>query len=99
LAALRVIAGPVLETDELAENEHLRAREFFRTPDEGGPEYPGPAFKMGGSPARLVRRAPRPGEHTVEVLREFAGLEESAVEALVASGAARKAGTAREAVR
>lgn len=99
LAALRVIAGPVLEMDELAENEHLRAREFFRTPDEGGPEYPGPAFKMGGSPARLVRRAPRPGEHTVEVLREFAGLEESAVEALVASGAARKAGTAREAVR
>lgn len=91
LAALRVIAGPVLETDELAENEHLRAREFFRSPDEGGPEYAGPAFRMGASPARLVRRAPRPGEHTAEVLREFAGLDGSAIDAVVASGPASRA--------
>ena len=89
LAALRVIAGPVLETNELADNVHLRARNFFRSPDTGGPEYPGPAFKMGETPAQLVRRAPRPGEHSGRVLREFAGLEDSVIDALLASGAAR----------
>ncbi len=89
LAALRVIAGPVLETDELADNVHLRAREFFRSPDGGGPEFPGPAFKMVASPARLTRRAPRTGEHTAEVLREFSDLEEPAIDALLATGAVR----------
>jgi crotonobetainyl-CoA:carnitine CoA-transferase CaiB-like acyl-CoA transferase len=89
LAALRVIAGPVLETDELADNLHLRDRGFFRSPNEGGPEYPGPAFKMGASPARLVKRVPKPGEHSVEILREFAGLKKADIDALLASGAAR----------
>jgi len=88
LAALRVIAGPVLETDELADNVHLQERGFFRAPDEGGPEFPGPAFKMGETPARLTRSMPRPGDHTAEVLRDFAGLDESAIDALLASGAA-----------
>jgi crotonobetainyl-CoA:carnitine CoA-transferase CaiB-like acyl-CoA transferase len=86
---LRVIAGPVLETDELADNLHLRDRGFFRSPNEGGPEYPGPAFKMGASPARLVKRVPKPGEHSVEILREFAGLKKADIDALLASGAAR----------
>jgi len=89
LAALRVIAGPVLETDELADNEHLRDRRFFRSPDEGGPEFPGTAFKMGASPSQLVKRAPKPGEHSVEILREFAGLDEADIDALIASGVAR----------
>ena len=88
LAALRNIAGPVLETDELAENEHLRAREFFQTPEHDGPEFPGPAFKMSASPPRLVIRAPEPGENTAEILRTFAGLDEQAIDALFASGAA-----------
>ncbi|MDP6822232.1 MAG: CoA transferase [Dehalococcoidia bacterium] len=89
LAALRVIAGPVLETDELAENVHLRAREFFRSPDGGGPELPGPAFKMSATPSHLVRRAPRTGEHTAEALHEFSGLEESAIDGLLAAGVVR----------
>jgi crotonobetainyl-CoA:carnitine CoA-transferase CaiB-like acyl-CoA transferase len=88
LAALRVIAGPVLETDELAENVHLEKRAFFRTPDNGGPKYPGPAFQMSATPAHLTRSAPRPGDHTAEVLRDFAGLDESAIDALLSSGAA-----------
>ena len=82
LAALRVIAGPVLETNELADNEHLREREFFRPPEDGGPEFPGPAFKMSASPAQLSRRAPEPGTDNAEVLREFVGLDESAAAAL-----------------
>jgi crotonobetainyl-CoA:carnitine CoA-transferase CaiB-like acyl-CoA transferase len=90
LAALRVIAGPVLETDELADNVHLEERGFFRTPDtqdNGGPKYPGPAFQMSATPAHLRRSAPRPGEHTAVVLRDFAGLDEAAIDALLASGA------------
>jgi len=89
LAALRVIAGPVLETDELADNVHLEERGFFRTPDNGGPEYPGPGFKMSATPADLTCSAPSPGNHTAELLRDFAGLDKSAIDALLASGAAR----------
>lgn len=90
LAALRVIAGPVLETDEMADNVHLKKRGFFRAPgtqDNVRPKYPGPAFQMSATPAHLSRSAPRPGGHTAEVLRDFAGLDESAIEALLASGA------------
>ena len=89
LAALRVIAGPVLETDELSENVHLRERGFFRTPENSGPQYPGPAFQMSATPAHLTQGAPGPGDHTAEVLRDFAGLDESAIDALLASGVAR----------
>jgi crotonobetainyl-CoA:carnitine CoA-transferase CaiB-like acyl-CoA transferase len=87
LAALRVIAGPVLETDELADNVHLEERGFFRTPNKGSPEYPGPAFQMSATPAHLTHGAPRSGDHTAEVLSDFAGLDESDIDTLLASGA------------
>lgn len=45
-----------------------------------------PGF-LDGAPARAAGPAPRLGEHTVEVQRE-AGLDEAAIAALVASGAA-----------
>jgi alpha-methylacyl-CoA racemase len=89
LAALRVIAGPVLETNELSENVHLEERGFFRTPENGGPQYPGPAFQMSATPAHLTQRAPGPGDHTAEVLRDFSGLDESDIDALLASGVAK----------
>ena len=89
LAALRVIAGPVLETDELSENVHLKERGFFRAPENSGPQHPGPAFQMSATPAHLNQGAPGPGEHTAEVLRDFAGLDESAIDTLLASRVAR----------
>ncbi|MCX6024444.1 MAG: CoA transferase, partial [Chloroflexi bacterium] len=49
---------------------HFRAREYFVLLDHpvAGPlEYPGPQFKLMGTPAHL-RRAPLLGEHTIAVL-------------------------------
>ncbi len=48
LAAERVIAGPVLRMDELAENPHFEARDFFQTAPSGV-RYPGPFARMGRS--------------------------------------------------
>jgi crotonobetainyl-CoA:carnitine CoA-transferase CaiB-like acyl-CoA transferase len=79
LATLRVVAGPVLTMDELHGNEHLRARGFWNRPQEeassDGPEYPGAPFRMSATPWALRRRAPRVGEHGLEVLTELAGMD------------------------
>ncbi len=70
LAVRRVVAGPVLTMEELRRVDHLEARGFWRRPADApdGPEYPGPAYKMTGTPQSLERRPPQPGEHTAEVL-------------------------------
>ncbi len=88
LATLRVVAGPVLTMDELASNEHLSARDYFSTPtdDPETPRYPGAPFKLTATPWSLRRRAPRPGEHSVRVLREVAGYTDDWVGAMAESG-------------
>ena len=98
LAALRVVAGPVLAMDELASNGHLREREYFARPQDGGVstrgdapdaarEYPGAPFKLSATPWSLRRRAPRPGEHSIRILREVAGYTEDAAGSLAEGGA------------
>ena len=52
LAAQRVIAGPVLYMDELADNPQFTAREFFRRSNTGI-RFPGPFAKMSRSGWRL----------------------------------------------
>jgi crotonobetainyl-CoA:carnitine CoA-transferase CaiB-like acyl-CoA transferase len=86
LGELRVVAGPVLDMGELAENEHLRGRDFFATADDGETEFPGAPFKMGATPWQLRRDAPALGEHSREVLAQ-AGFEAGAVDGLVRRGA------------
>ncbi|MYE47660.1 MAG: CoA transferase [Chloroflexi bacterium] len=61
LTTARVVAGPVLDTAELAANEHLEARGFFVRPEGGGPRMPGPAARLSATPPRLRRAAPEPG--------------------------------------
>lgn len=56
----RVIAGPVLRMDELADNPQFRARGFFRTAPSGV-RYPGPFARMSGSGWRLAREVGRIG--------------------------------------
>lgn len=86
LGELRVVAGPVLDMGELAENEHLRGRDFFATADDGETEFPGAPFKMGATPWQLRRDSPALGEHSREVLAQ-AGFEAGAVDGLVERGA------------
>ncbi|MFN8638072.1 MAG: CoA transferase [Dehalococcoidia bacterium] len=64
LATLRVVAGPVLTMDELAENPHLRARGYYVRPSgDGGDaiEFPGAPFKMSKTPWTLLHAAPEVG--------------------------------------
>jgi|TARA_B100000315_G_scaffold254215_3_gene294780 crotonobetainyl-CoA:carnitine CoA-transferase CaiB-like acyl-CoA transferase len=60
LAARRVIAGPVLTMAELAQNEHLRGREFFQIAHDGDSsiEFPGAPFKMSESRWQLKHDRP-----------------------------------------
>lgn len=68
LSARRVIAGPVLSMEELTENPHLRAREFWVRPDGAEAEFAGRPVKMSRTPWDLQTRAPEPGANTEQVL-------------------------------
>ena len=81
LAARRVIAGPVLTLDELAQNEHLRVRDFFQSAHNAGEpiEFPGAPFKMSESSWRLehdrpiaITELPTPPEPRSSGIREDA---------------------------
>ncbi len=100
LGVRRVVAGPVLAMEELRENDHLRDRGFWVRPDghshDGEPaesdiehseysEYTGAPAKLSASPWRLQRRAPRVGEHTIELLGEY-DIEEERVRHLIETG-------------
>ncbi|BDZ54094.1 hypothetical protein GCM10025870_11670 [Agromyces marinus] len=60
----------------------------YEHPTEGLVKTPGFPYRFSATPPRIDRGAPRVGEHTREVLRE-AGFDEAAIDALLASGAAR----------
>jgi crotonobetainyl-CoA:carnitine CoA-transferase CaiB-like acyl-CoA transferase len=75
----------------LLDDEHLRARGFWVTTPEGSPEalpYCGAPWRIDGGGWSLRRTAPRPGEHTDEVLRE-AGLDDQRIAALREAGVVR----------
>ncbi|MCY3572496.1 MAG: CoA transferase [Chloroflexi bacterium] len=65
---------PVHTIGEVAESDHLRAREFWT--EIAHPEFeepvrlPGAPYKLSESPWMIRRRAPLLGEHTAEVLSE-----------------------------
>lgn len=83
-----VPSGPVLDSGEIFENEHLRERGMLvdiEHPTKGPMTLLGCPIRLSESPA-VHRRAPLLGEHTAEVLAEELGLEASDVEALVGSG-------------
>jgi formyl-CoA transferase len=83
-----VPSGPVLDSGEIFDNEHLRERGMLveiEHPTRGPMTLLGCPIRLSESPA-VHRRAPLLGEHTAEVLAEELGLETTQVEALVESG-------------
>jgi crotonobetainyl-CoA:carnitine CoA-transferase CaiB-like acyl-CoA transferase len=73
----RMLVMPASTAGDLAGSEHLAQRSFFTATghEHLGRELTdvGTPYRFSATPARLPRRAPRLGEHTVEVLAELAG--------------------------
>ena len=81
---------PVQTPAEVAANEQYKARGFFVEIDhkaEREVTMPGAPCKFGRTPWRIVRGAPRLGEHNRKILVERLGLVDSELTALTAEGA------------
>ncbi len=63
---LRVAVSPVNTMADVANSEHLAAREWFGTVNVGGKEFtaPGYPYKLRGTPCETQSGAPAAGEHT-----------------------------------
>ncbi len=80
--------APVLSMGEAADHPHNVARGTFLKPD--GVVQPAPAPRFDRTPAALPPKAPKTGEHTIELLAQ-AGFTPADIEALVAAGVAHRA--------
>jgi crotonobetainyl-CoA:carnitine CoA-transferase CaiB-like acyl-CoA transferase len=86
-----VPCAPVLRRDEIIENEQVVAMNMVQTlqqPFVGEVRQPTPAALFGSTPSAIRGPAPGIGEHTRDILSEV-GLDDTEIDALIASGAAR----------
>ena len=84
-----VPCGPIMSTEDLANDEHIRGRQMYVELDhpQRGPWFNvGMPIKLSASPA-TIRRSPLLGEHTDEVLRDILGYDEAKIGALKSAGA------------
>ena len=75
LNALDVPCGPIMSTEDLANDEHVRGRDMYVEldhPQRGKWYNIGMPIKLSASPAK-VERSPTLGEHTDEILKEVLG--------------------------
>jgi formyl-CoA transferase len=89
LNPLDVPCGPIMSTEDLASDEHVRGRDMWVEldhPQRGKWFNVGMPIKLSASPA-AIRRSPTLGEHTDEVLREVLGYDEARISSLRQSGA------------
>ncbi|HSW19233.1 MAG TPA: CaiB/BaiF CoA-transferase family protein [Ramlibacter sp.] len=77
--------SPVLTLTEAPQHPQLRERDSFVQLD--GAMHPAPAPRFERTPASLRRGAPRPGEHSLEVMRDW-GLHADQAERLLRDGVA-----------
>jgi len=89
LKPLDVPCGPVMSTEDLAHDEHVRGREMWVEldhPQRGKWYNVGMPIKLSDSPAE-IKRSPLLGEHTEEILKEVLGYGDEKVGQLKAAGA------------
>jgi len=89
LNPLDVPCGPIMSTEDLANDEHVRGRDMWVEldhPQRGKWYNVGMPIKLSASPA-VIKRSPTLGEHTEEVLRQVLGYDESKVSSLKNAGA------------
>jgi len=89
LNPLDVPCGPIMSTEDLATDEHVRGRNMWVEldhPQRGKWWNVGMPIKLSASPA-VIKRSPTLGEHTAEVLKEVLGYDEARIGALKSAGA------------
>jgi formyl-CoA transferase len=89
LNPLDVPCGPIMSTEDLATDEHVRGREMWTEldhPKRGKWWNVGMPIKLSESPAK-IERSPLLGEHTDEVLKDVLGYDEDKVAQLKSAGA------------
>lgn len=73
----RVPCAPMLDAQDVLENDHLRERGFWQQIDHpvaGELTYPGFQFRLSATPMQCTRPAPLLGQHNAQVLCERLGL-------------------------
>jgi formyl-CoA transferase len=88
LNAIDVPCGPVLDTADLIQDPHLRARQMIVDvphPQRGTFQTVGCPLKLSDSPVDITA-SPLLSEHTETVLRELMGYDKDAVEKLRQEG-------------
>jgi formyl-CoA transferase len=89
LNPLDVPCGPIMSTEDLANDEHVRGRDMWVEldhPQRGKWWNVGMPIKLSASPA-VIKRSPTLGEHTDEVLKQVLGYDDGKVGALKQAGA------------
>jgi formyl-CoA transferase len=89
LNPLDVPCGPIMGTQDLANDEHIRGRDMWVEldhPQRGKWWNVGMPIKLSASPAK-IERSPTLGEHTDEVLRQVLGYDDSKISSLKQAGA------------
>ncbi|AXV07275.1 L-carnitine dehydratase/bile acid-inducible protein F [Euzebya pacifica] len=89
LAEGAVPAGRIFRAKDMLADPHFAAREAIvriAHPEFGEVPMQNVAPRLTASPGRVRRTGPDLGEHTDEVLREVAGLDDAAIEALRSDG-------------
>jgi formyl-CoA transferase len=89
LNELNVPCGPIMSTEDLFNDEHVKGREMMVEldhPQRGKWFNVGMPIKLSASPAK-IERSPTLGEHTDEVLSAVLGYDAQKVAALKTAGA------------
>ncbi len=89
LNELDVPCGPIMSTEDLATDEHVKGRDMWVEldhPQRGKWFNVGMPIKLSASPA-VIKRSPLLGEHTDEVLKSVLGYDEAKLAAMRAAGA------------
>ena len=89
LNPLDVPCGPIMSTQDLANDEHVHGRDMWIEldhPQRGRWWNVGMPIKLSASPAK-IERSPLLGEHTDEVLKEVLGYDQARINSLRNAGA------------
>ncbi len=90
LQAVGVPAGYMVRPEDMAHDPHFVARHFPQPVDQpalGPLLLEGPFFESSGMPLAACGPAALLGQHTREIARDILGLDDAAIDALIADGA------------